>query len=103
MAADLIGNNSLLVEDETNRVGVAFDLFQPNDYTQQQHLGLEYEYAGTFALRVGYKFNYDTQGFTAGGGVRETVGGVRITLDYSYGAIGMYLGDVHRISLGAGL
>jgi hypothetical protein len=103
MAADVIGNNSLLVPDDNNRVGIAFDLFQPNDYTQQQHVGIEYEYAGAFALRAGYKFNYDTQGFTAGGGVRENIGGVRISLDYSYGAIGMYLGNVHRISLGAGL
>jgi hypothetical protein len=103
MAADMLGNNGLLIEDESNRIGIAFDLFQPNDYTQQQHLGVEYEYAGVFALRVGYKFNYDTEGFTAGGGIRETIGGVRLSLDYSYGAIGMYLGDVHRISLGAGL
>jgi hypothetical protein len=103
MAADVVGNNSLFLADENNRVGIAFDLFQPNDYTQQQHLGVEYEYAGTFALRVGYKFNYDTQGLTAGGGIQQNVGGVRLSLDYSYGAIGMYLGNVHRISLGAGL
>jgi len=103
MAADIIGSNSLLMDDDNNRIGIAFDLFQPNDYTQQQHLGIEYEYAGVFAVRVGYKFNYDTEGFTAGGGLRETVGGVRLSLDYSYGAISMYLGNVHRISLGAGL
>jgi hypothetical protein len=103
MAADVIGTNSLLVEDENNRVGVAFDLFQPNDYTQQQHVGIEYEYAGTLSLRVGYKFNYDTEGFTAGGGIQQNFAGVRLSIDYSYGAIGMYLGNVHRISLGAGL
>ncbi len=103
LTADLIGNNSLLISDETDRFGVAFDIFQPNDYTQQQHFGMEYEYAGVFALRAGYKFNYDTQGFTAGGGIKETIGGVRLSLDYSYGAIGMFLGDVHRITIGAGL
>ncbi len=103
IAANLIGSNSLLLADETNRVGIAFDIFQPNDYTQQQHFGIEYEYAGVFALRAGYKFNYDTQGFTAGGGIRETIGGMRLSLDYSYGVIGMFLGDVHRITIGAGL
>jgi len=103
MAADIIGDNSLFVSDENNRVGIAFDLFQPNDYTQQQHLGIEYEYAGVFSLRAGYKFNYDTEGFTAGVGIRESVDGVRLSVDYSFGAISMYLGNVHRISLGAGL
>ena len=103
MAADIIGANSLLVSDESNRIGIAFDLYQPNDYTQQQHLGIEYEYAATFALRVGYKFNYDTEGFTAGGGIHQDIGGVKISLDYSFGAIGMFLGNVHRISLGAEL
>ncbi len=103
IGADLIGVNSLLLSDETDRLGVAFDIFQPNDYTQQQHFGIEYEYAGVFAVRAGYKFNYDTQGFTAGGGLRETIGGVRLSLDYSYGAISMFLGDVHRITIGAGL
>jgi hypothetical protein len=103
IAADLIGTNALLLPEENGRLGLAFDLFQPNDYTQQQHLGMEYEYAGTVALRLGYKFNYDTEGFTAGVGIRQNIVGVRFSLDYSYGALGTYLGNVHRISLGAGL
>jgi len=103
IAADLIGGNGLLLPADDNRLGLAFDLFQPNDYTQQQHVGMEYEYAGIVALRVGYKFNYDTEGFTAGVGIRQEIGGVRLSLDYGYGALGTYLGNVHRISLGAGL
>jgi regulation of enolase protein 1 (concanavalin A-like superfamily) len=100
IAADLMGNNALLVSQEDSRLGVAVDLFQPNDYTQQEHVGIEYEYAGTIALRAGYKFNYDTEGFTAGGGVKQSLGGIGISVDYSYGSLGTYLGNVHRISLG---
>jgi hypothetical protein len=104
IAADVIGADALLLQAEAgNRLGVAFDLFQPNDYTQQEHVGLEYEYAGSFALRAGYKFNYDNEGLTLGGGVKHTFGTVRLSLDYSYGSIGTYLGNVQRISLGAGL
>jgi len=104
IAADLIGTNALLISsEEDNRLSVAFDLFQPNDYTQQEHVGVEYEFAGSFALRAGYKFNYDNEGLTVGGGVKHTFGTVRLSLDYSYGSIGTYLGNAQRISVGAGL
>lgn len=102
VAANLIGESSLLMPMENSRLGVAFDLFQPNDYTQQAHAGLEYEYAGMVALRAGYKFNYDADGLTAGLGVRQTLGGTRFSIDYSYGALDFELGRVHRISIGAG-
>jgi hypothetical protein len=102
IAADVVGANALVVSgEENNRLGVALDLFQPNDYAQQAHLGVEFEHAGTFALRAGYKFNYDYEGFTAGGGVKQVLGSVKFSLDYSYGSIGTYLGSVQRISLGA--
>ncbi len=103
VAANLIGTNALLAPQEDNRVTVAFDLFQPNDYAQQAHLGFEYEFEETFALRAGYKFNYDSEGLTLGTGVKQTIGSVRLSLDYSYGTLGTYLGNVQRISLGAEL
>jgi hypothetical protein len=102
IAANLIGQDALLMQMEGSRLGVAFDLFQPNDYTQQAHAGVEYEYAGMVALRAGYKFNYDADGFTAGVGVQQTLGGTRFSVDYSYGALDYELGRVHRISIGAG-
>jgi hypothetical protein len=104
IAADLIGATALLLSDESdNRLGIAFDLFQPNDYAQQAHLGMEYEFASTVALRAGYKFNYDYEGLTLGGGINHTLGSVKLSFDYSYGSIGTYLGSVQRISLGAGI
>ena len=103
IAADLLGKDALLASSDDYRIGLAFDLYQPNDYGQQEHVGVEYEYAGVFALRCGYKFNYDYQGLTVGGGVRQSIGGVQLSVDYSYGSMGTYLGSVHRISLGAGI
>jgi hypothetical protein len=103
IGATLLGANSLLAELEGHRISAAFDLFQPNDYTQQMHAGLEYEYAGTLAVRVGYKFNYDFEGFTVGGGLRQELGDILVSFDYSYGSLGEYLGKAHRISLGVGL
>jgi hypothetical protein len=101
MAADVIGNNALLMPSEDSRLGVAFDLFQPNDYAQQAHVGVEYVFAGTVALRAGYKFNYDADGFSAGLGFQHTLAQTKLSFDYSFGALHYNLGNVHRISLGA--
>ncbi len=101
VGADIIGPEGLLVTGSSeNRVGVAYDIFHPNDYAQQMHVGIEYEYAGIFALRGGYKFNYDFDGLTLGAGFRYALEGMQISADYSYGAMGTYLGNVQRISLG---
>ncbi len=102
IAADVIGTDPLLMPAEGNRLTLAFDLFQPNDYTQQAHIGMEYEFQDLVALRGGYKFNYDADGFTAGIGVRQVLAGTRLSFDYSYGALDYQLGSVHRISIGAG-
>jgi len=103
VVADIMGNNALLFEDPLNRVTVAFDLFQPNDYAQQEHVGLEYSFQNVVALRAGYKFNYDSESLTLGAGVKTTLNGVGLLFDYSYTPLSNYLGDVHRISLGASL
>jgi len=102
IAADLMGNNALLLPSEDNRLGMAFDLFQPNDFAQQAHLGLEYVYGGVVAVRGGYKFNYDADGFTAGVGLQQTIAQTKFSFDYSYGVLNYHLGNVHRISLGVG-
>jgi long-subunit fatty acid transport protein len=106
IAADLLGANSLFLEDPNSRLGVAFDIFQSNDYDQQQHVGIEYEFANAIALRAGYKFNYDLEGFTWGAGIKHTLGSLKISFDYGYGAIGSAagaFGNVHRIGLGVGI
>jgi hypothetical protein len=103
IAADIIGTDALLFLQENNRLSLAFDIFQPNDYAQQAHLGVEYEFEGILALRGGYKFNYDYEGLTFGGGVKHKFGTVLLSLDYSYGSIGTYLGNGQRISIGAAL
>ena len=101
VAANLIGVDAIAGYDETNRLGMAFDLFQPNDYAQQEHIGMEYSYAEVFFLRAGYKFNYDYEGLTLGSGIQQSFGPVRLSFDYSFNSIGIYLGNVHRFSLGA--
>jgi len=103
-AADLLGKDALFdAQESDSRLSAAFDLFHPNDYSQQGHFGLEYEFRGSLALRAGYKFNYDYEGLTFGGGVRHSFSEVMLTIDYSYGSAGVYLGGVQRISLGVAI
>lgn len=102
-AADLIGADALFGESDDQRLAMAFDLFQPNDYAQQEHLGAEYEFAKTFILRAGYKFNYDTESLTMGGGLRQELSGYMLQIDYSFNSIGEFLGNTHRFTLGVRL
>ncbi|TFG94968.1 MAG: PorV/PorQ family protein [Calditrichales bacterium] len=101
IGADLIGTEGLLMSGYgEHRLGAAFDIFHPNDYAQQMHMGMEYEFAGSVFLRAGYKFNYDYDGLTIGAGVKYAIEGLRLSADYSFGSMGSYLGNVQRISLG---
>ncbi len=103
IAGDLIGPNSLFTQSEDSRLGIAFDLFHPNDYDQQAHIGMEYEFANTVSLRMGYKYNYDNENLTFGAGIKHAINKINYSVDYSYGSLGKYLGNTHRISLGVGL
>ena len=99
-AADLIGPDALIARSEMNRITFAYDLFQPNDYAQQMHIGAEYAFEEAVFIRTGYKIFYDNDNITVGAGIRQEITGLPFTFDYSYGAMGDYLPSVHRLSLG---
>lgn len=100
ISANILGSESLLFTDGMNRLTVAYDLFQPNDYQQQMHVGAEYSFADVVAVRVGYKVDYDSEGLTYGAGLLTALSGMPVNLDYSFGKMSEYLNSVHRISLG---
>ncbi len=83
---------------ETNRITTSIQLNSPNDNAENFSLGGEYSYKEMFFLRAGYKFNVDSENFSAGVGVRVPVSFARLNFDY---AISNYriLGLAHRISL----
>jgi len=53
------------------KVTVAGDVIFPNDGNEKAHLGAEYRLMPELALRAGSKINYDSQGLTAGVGLRK--------------------------------
>ncbi|MEM1115411.1 MAG: PorV/PorQ family protein [Bacteroidota bacterium] len=102
-SGDLVGPNGIVQQNAQNRLTVAYDLHQPNDYDQQMQFGAEYAFAELIALRAGYKMNYDTEGITLGAGLNADLSGARFGIDYSYGDMGEFLGAVHRLTIGATL
>lgn len=101
IGANLIGPEGIWIPgNDENRLSMESDIIHPNDYDQQVHVGLEYEYASIFAIRGGYKFNYDFDGLTFGAGFKYDTDEFNISLDYSYGAMGTWLGNVQRLTIG---
>ena len=88
--------------DHENTLLIAIDAIHPRDYTERIHLGGEYWFKNMFALRAGYKFNYDEEGLTAGVGLKYTIAGTSIKLDYAYSDLGIFE-TVSRFSLGLSL
>lgn len=78
---------------------LAVDALHPRDYTERLHIGAEYWYLDTFAIRGGYKVNYDEESFSLGFGAHQEFGGIGLKLDYAYSALGIF-GTVNRFTLG---
>ncbi len=96
------------------RLGVAYDMLQtsmstwtvtaegkhPNDNLQQLSLGTEYSWNNTVALRAGYKFRYEEEGLTLGGGLLlSPTQNANLAVDYAWSDFGQ-LESVHRFSFG---
>jgi len=92
-AIDLLSNDnhSMTISAEGNH---------PSDNLEKYNAGLEYTFQNKFSLRVGERLNYDSDGFTAGGGLRLPIGGdMDLSVDYAYQDFG-WLTQVHRFSIG---
>ncbi len=90
------GDESLVMDSESQTLLVSFDMVQPRDFDQQYNLGLEYGFKNILFLRGGYKINYDSESFSLGFGIAYS----NIRVDYAYSDFGDYLDSVHRFSLG---
>ncbi len=94
---DLIGENSSFFKSQKHRLTAILEANDPTDFYLCYNYGLEYEWQKFFALRVGYKANYDEADFTAGIGLNFAKFGLNGRLDYSFNNYGI-LGYVHNYS-----
>lgn len=62
------------------------------------NMGLEWTYAGAFALRTGYLFNYDERGLTTGLGLKWK----NLAFDYAYVPFQNDLGNAQKFGISVG-
>ncbi len=95
IALDVLGKNSEILHDDTNRLTVALEANDPTDHYLRYNMGLEYEWNQFVAFRVGYKDNYDEARFTAGIGLNFSKLGIHARMNYAFNDYGL-LGYVHN-------
>lgn len=67
-----------------------------NESTTHLHLGAEFNYHRTFALRIGYQTGYEAKTFSTGVGIRYGI----LNVDYAFVPFRYDLGTTHTFSLG---
>jgi hypothetical protein len=88
-----------MIEGVDHLVTVSAEGSHPSDNLEKYNLGMEYTFKDRFILRSGGRFNYDVDGFTAGGGIRVPVGeDSELRVDYAFQDFGI-LTEVHRFSM----
>jgi hypothetical protein len=86
------------IDNRTNKLTTSIQLNHPNDNAENLNIGAEYSYKNYLFLRGGYKFNVESEDFSAGVGFKVPISITKTSLDYS---IANYkdLGFTHRISI----
>ena len=88
-----------LAGDHNNSLLFSFDYSHPRDYTPRVHFGAEYLFMGMFALRAGYKLNYDVEGASGGLGFVKDFDGFGVRLGWSYSNVEVF-DAVNRFEVG---
>ena len=88
-----------VIESEDHFVTFAAEGSHPSDNLEKYNAGLEYSFKEMFSLRIGSRFNYDVDGFTAGGGLRVPFGEEsELRFDYAFQDFDV-LTEVHRFTM----
>jgi hypothetical protein len=89
-------------KQDPTRLTLAFENVFAIDYDNRAHVGAELWMQDILAIRAGYKFNYDTDGFSAGAGLKYPYLGKTIKVDFAYSQMGDLLDPALRVSVGLG-
>jgi hypothetical protein len=89
------------VETENQTLLITIDAVHPRDFGERIHFGLEYTFLSMFAVRGGYKANYDIEDFSLGVGFFKDIGDVLVKIDYAYTNMEFFDG-VNRLTVGFG-
>ncbi len=83
---------------EEHSLLVSSEFIHPNNYTDRVNAGVEYTYLNMISLRAGYESNHDIFSWSGGVGIKQSIGGVKFDINYSYSAT-EYFDGVNRFSL----
>ena len=86
------------VDNKKNKLTTSIQLNHPNDNAENLNIGAEYSYKDFLFLRGGYKFNVESENFSAGFGIKFPVSITKTSLDYSIANF-KDLGFTHRLSI----
>ncbi len=89
-------------DPEFQRLQVTADAEHPRDFSEQYKVGLEYVFANTIALRVGYVSPADEYDLSYGLGLQTSLAGTSLAVDYAYTPFGVF-DPVNRFSVRFGL
>jgi len=92
-----LGTAMEVLERDTQRLTLCFAMNHPVDNTENASLGMEYQFLKILCARLGYKFNYDEESFTAGAGFELPIWTSHMRIDYAYTDFGV-LQSAHRFS-----
>lgn len=97
---DLLGGENLFLGGDPlkHRITVNMDAIHTNDYAERLHIGVEYWLYNLFALRGGYRMNYEEGNFSIGVGINYENGPVHLKIDYAYVNYD-FLQSPHRFSV----
>ncbi len=99
LSMDLIDLTQL--SSDVHSFSVLVDAVHPRAYSEQVKVGGEYVFMSSIALRGGYVYPTDEEGVNLGVGVRQTIQGVALGLDYAYTDLRVF-GSIHRVGLRLG-
>ena len=89
------------VDTENQSLLLTVDAVHPRDFAERLHFGLEYTFLSMFALRGGYKVNYDVEDYALGVGFFKDIGDVLVKVDYAYSNMKFFDG-INRLTVGFG-
>lgn len=93
------GSSFNVIDNPEHQAVLSLEGAHPSDNLEQYNAGMEWWFQEKFSLRTGYRFNYDSDGFTAGGGLKWPFGEkTELRVDYGYQDFG-FLREVHRFTL----
>lgn len=94
-----VGVGMDVVRTEMYRVRAEIDATHPNDADERVNAGAEFSFVDRLFFRAGYRYNYDDEDLTFGGGFNFQLGNSILRFDYSYANFKL-LPDLHRYSVG---